>query len=127
VWKLPISENMAPSKTRTIKNKHAAGKPSARGGKSTTKPESSGISKSKKPQGKSQAKQVHGKTSSLADILRKRKKKTYSEKELDLPKLNMITPAGVVKPKGKKKGKIFVDDKVLLLEAGPGSDARDGC
>lgn len=24
----------------------------------------------------------------------------------------MITPVGVTKPKGKKKGKVFVDDKV---------------
>lgn len=36
----------------------------------------------------------------------------YSEKELDIPALNMITPIGVEKPKGKKKGKVFVDDQV---------------
>ena len=44
--------------------------------------------------------------------LKKTKKREYTEAELDLPKLNMITPAGVVKPKGKKKGKTFVDDQV---------------
>lgn len=44
--------------------------------------------------------------------LKKTKKREYTEDELDLPKLNMITPAGVVKPRGKKKGKTFVDDQV---------------
>jgi 60S ribosomal subunit assembly/export protein LOC1 len=32
-----------------------------------------------------------------------------------LPTLNMITPAGVTKPKGKKKGKIFIDDKESMM------------
>jgi 60S ribosomal subunit assembly/export protein LOC1 len=35
--------------------------------------------------------------------------------EKELPKLNMITPAGVVKPKGKKKGKIFVEDREHMM------------
>lgn len=39
----------------------------------------------------------------------------YTEKELAIPALNMITPVGVEKPKGKKKGKVFVDDRVRLL------------
>ena len=42
----------------------------------------------------------------------KKKRKIYTEKELGIPKLNMITPAGVQLPKGKKKGKVFVDDQV---------------
>jgi len=42
----------------------------------------------------------------------KRKKWTYTDKELGIPKLNMITPVGVEAPKGKKKGKVFVDDTV---------------
>ena len=46
------------------------------------------------------------------ELLKKKKKREYTEKELDLPTLNMITPVGVTKPKGKKKGKVFVDDKV---------------
>lgn len=44
--------------------------------------------------------------------MKKKKKKVYTEKELGIPKLNMITPVGVEKPKGKKKGKVFVDDRV---------------
>lgn len=39
----------------------------------------------------------------------------YTEKELDIPQLNMITPIGVGKPKGKKKGKVFVDDRVCCF------------
>lgn len=33
---------------------------------------------------------------------------------MDLPSLNMITPVGVQTPRGKKKGKVFVDDQVCL-------------
>lgn len=46
---------------------------------------------------------------------KKKKKRIYTEKELDVPKLNMITPAGVTKPKGQKKGKIFVDDQESMM------------
>jgi 60S ribosomal subunit assembly/export protein LOC1 len=42
----------------------------------------------------------------------KKKRRVYTEKELGIPQLNMITPVGVEKPKGKKKGKVFVDDRV---------------
>lgn len=42
----------------------------------------------------------------------RKKRRVYTEKELGLPQLNMITPVGVQKPKGKKKGKVFVDDAV---------------
>ncbi|KAI9853429.1 MAG: 60S ribosomal subunit assembly/export protein [Vezdaea acicularis] len=45
----------------------------------------------------------------------KKKKRIYSDKELDVPKLNMITPVGVGKPKGKKKGKVFVDDQESMM------------
>lgn len=55
-------------------------------------------------------KQVKGRK--LADLLKKKKKRVYTEKELGIPQLNMITPVGVTKPKGQKKGKVFVDDKV---------------
>lgn len=39
-------------------------------------------------------------------------RRVYTEKELGVPTLNMITPVGVEKPKGGKKGKVFVDDRV---------------
>nr|Q0CH56.2 RecName: Full=60S ribosomal subunit assembly/export protein loc1 [Aspergillus terreus NIH2624] len=54
--------------------------------------------------------EVKSKARTEASQLKKTKKREYSEAELDLPKLNSITPVGVVKPKGKKKGKVFVDD-----------------
>ena len=54
------------------------------------------------------------KTKSTTGPVRK-KRKVYTDKELGLPKLNMITPVGVEKPKGKKKGKVFIDDQVSGL------------
>lgn len=42
----------------------------------------------------------------------KKKRRVYTDKELGIPQLNMITPVGVGLPKGKKKGKVFVDDQV---------------
>lgn len=45
----------------------------------------------------------------------KKKRRFYSEQELGIPKLNMITPVGVQKPKGKKKGKVFVDDPESMM------------
>ena len=45
----------------------------------------------------------------------KKKRRIYTEKELQTPQLNKITPAGVQKPKGTKKGKVFVDDQVSLM------------
>lgn len=42
----------------------------------------------------------------------KKKRRVYTDKELGIPQLNMITPVGVELPKGKKKGKVFVDDQV---------------
>lgn len=57
-------------------------------------------------------KEVKSKSRSAPDQLKKTKKRVYTEKELDLPSLNMITPVGVQRPKGRKKGKVFVDDQV---------------
>ncbi|KAJ4556335.1 60S ribosomal subunit assembly/export protein [Exophiala dermatitidis] len=56
-----------------------------------------------------------GTSSSSAAKSSKRKQKTYTDKELNLPALNMITPVGVQKPRGKKKGKVFVDDKESMM------------
>jgi 60S ribosomal subunit assembly/export protein LOC1 len=46
---------------------------------------------------------------------KRKKQRVYTDKELGLPALNMITPAGVQKPKGKKKGKIFIDDRESMM------------
>ena len=100
---------MAP--TRTIKSKSTpkngksfkgSGKTGALGANTKSKVSK----KSKGPPPKQQ------KTKSAAPT--KKKKRVYTEKELGIPKLNMITPVGVELPKGKKKGKVFVDDQVGL-------------
>ncbi|KAI1341994.1 hypothetical protein F5Y15DRAFT_329888 [Xylariaceae sp. FL0016] len=102
---------MPPSRTRTVKNKHATNKSGISGSKSSKSGPPDGVSKPKRSsKGPVTAKQVK-KGTSAADMLRKRKKKVYAEKDLDIPQLNMVTPIGVTKPKGKKKGKVFVDDR----------------
>lgn len=106
---------MAPTRTRTVKNKHAANKSGIKGSRSSKNPDIDPVSKSKKPKGKNAIQTPLKGRPSISDLLKKRKKKVYSEKELDIPKLNMITPVGVEKPKGKKKGKVFVDDRVRSL------------
>jgi 60S ribosomal subunit assembly/export protein LOC1 len=55
------------------------------------------------------------KTKSLVSKDGKKKKRVYSEKELDIPALNGIIPAGIAKPKGVKKGKKFVDDPASMM------------
>ncbi|KAI0166895.1 hypothetical protein GGR52DRAFT_574860 [Hypoxylon sp. FL1284] len=99
---------MGPSRTRTVKNKHAANKSGISSSKSSKPGPHDGIVK-RKGKGPALSKQV--KPKSAADLLKKKKKKVYTEKELGIPELNMVTPIGVTKPKGKKKGKVFVDDK----------------
>ena len=103
---------MAPSRTRTVKNKHAAPKGGA-GDKTSSKDRVSKPARKSNKNGPVSAVQL--KEKSRAALLKKPKKKTYTDEELGIPKLNMITPVGVVKPKGKKKGKVFVDDKVRIL------------
>ncbi|KAK3902605.1 hypothetical protein C8A05DRAFT_44000 [Staphylotrichum tortipilum] len=111
---------MAP--TRTVKNKHAGGggKSSSAGGSSSSKSgpkrsSSSGVSKPKSksgPKAKLPATQVKGRPNLPGlDKHKKKKARVYTEKELGIPELNMITPVGVTKPRGKKKGKVFVDDR----------------
>jgi len=76
----------------------------------TEKPKTkhNGIAK-RKPESKSKQKSSVPKKNTL------KKRKTYTDEELGIPKLNMITPAGVQKPRGKKKGKIFVDDQESMM------------
>jgi 60S ribosomal subunit assembly/export protein LOC1 len=112
---------MAPSKPSSKgksgpKTKSGANKPKAK----TSKPKSAGsapegISKRKqksmslaKPGGAQKTKSILGKDG-------KRKRRVYTEKELDIPALNGIVPAGIAKPKGEKKGKKFVDDAVSMV------------
>ncbi|OJJ97321.1 hypothetical protein ASPACDRAFT_62988 [Aspergillus aculeatus ATCC 16872] len=96
---------MAPTKSS------AKGKgPSSSKGDAKSKPLSSATKVSKKNVKRPPPKEVKSKARTESSLLKKTKKREYSEKELDLPQLNMITPVGVVKPKGKKKGKTFVDD-----------------
>lgn len=104
--------------TRTIKNKHAANGSGVKNSKlSKYGPKNDGVIKAKK--GSENRKPIPGAgvkgRPNIADIIKKRKKRVYSEKELGIPQLNMVTPVGVQKPKGKKKGKVFVDDRVRLL------------
>ena len=104
---------MAPTRTKTVKNKHAANKAGIKGSKLAKSQQSDGVVKSKRGKGRTQSTPLAGRTKA-SDLLRKRKKRIYTEKELEIPKLNMITPVGVQKPKGKKKGKVFADDPVFL-------------
>lgn len=55
------------------------------------------------------------KSFSTKNNLNKKKKRVYSENELDIPLLNSIIPAGIAKPKGQKKGKKFVDDPASMV------------
>jgi 60S ribosomal subunit assembly/export protein LOC1 len=95
---------MAPT-TKTVGKKPLANK----GSKNSTKSSSASAKNriSKKP-----AKPVQQKTKSTSSLQKKKKRKIYTDKELGIPRLNMITPVGVDLPKGKKKGKVFVDDQV---------------
>lgn len=99
---------MAPTKPS---NKTSTSKDSTKQSKSFSS-SSSRVSK-KKDVKRPAPKQVKPTPLSAPSNLKKKQKREYTEAELDLPRLNAITPAGVVKPKGKKKGKTFVDDKVF--------------
>ena len=97
-------------------NKGSAKGPSVGGAKGPKSLSSaSRVSKSSKKDGPKRppSKEQKSKPRTAQENLKKKKKRVYTEKELDLPELNQITPVGVVKPKGKKKGKTFVDDQVL--------------
>ncbi|KAK3169555.1 60S ribosomal subunit assembly/export protein [Lepraria neglecta] len=91
---------MAP--TRTVKS-------SMKGAKSSSKPSALGAKKKPKapPPKQQKTKPAQGPA--------KKKRRVYTDKELGIPKLNMITPVGVDLPKGKKKGKVFVDDQESMM------------
>ncbi|KAJ9361537.1 hypothetical protein DTO027B9_698 [Paecilomyces variotii] len=105
---------MAPNRGSSSKN--SAGKPSGGSkGKPSTLSSASRVSKSSAKVKRPPPKEVKSKARTAPENLKKKKKREYTEKELDLPALNTITPVGVVKPKGKKKGKTFVDDQESMM------------
>lgn len=101
---------MAPSRTSTVKNKHAANKSGIKGSKASKAGPMDGIVKSKSTKRKGAPPPPKPTKNGM-----RKKKRVYTEKELGIPQLNMVTPIGVEKPKGKKKGKVFVDDRVSLV------------
>ncbi|KAL8732011.1 MAG: hypothetical protein Q9181_004088 [Wetmoreana brouardii] len=103
---------MAP--TRTVRSKHAASKSENKKGLRKSSLGSSGIKKFKPSKGPNLPPPKQQKTK-LTARLPKPKRRVYTEKELDLPKFNTITPVGVQLPKGKKKGKAFVDDQESMM------------
>ncbi|OAL55304.1 hypothetical protein IQ07DRAFT_638995 [Pyrenochaeta sp. DS3sAY3a] len=112
---------MAPTKP-SAKGKSSKGKSSSSKSSKSSKPKPTGsapegISKRKqksmslaKPGGAQKSKSLSAKAAA-----NKKKKRVYSEKELDIPALNGIIPAGIAKPKGVKKGKKFVDDPASMM------------
>lgn len=108
---------MGASRTSTVKSKHAskhaANKSGIRNSKTSTKPTNDGVVKKRPQKGKGPPPKPQQNATALSTLRKKRR--VYTEKELDIPALNMITPIGVEKPKGKKKGKVFVDDRVIIL------------
>jgi len=111
---LPADTSVMPT-VKGKSGKAGSGKAPYKKGAKPSGPKTSstgGISKSKsKPTVTRPA--VQQKSKSFQPV--RKKKRIYTEKELDIPKLNMITPAGVTKPKGQKKGKIFVDDQESMM------------
>lgn len=85
---------------------------SSRSGKTSSKPSGLGANTKNRVSKKVKAPPPKQQKTKSTTGPQKKKRKVYTEKELGLPKLNMITPVGVEKPRGKKKGKVFVDDRV---------------
>ncbi|TAQ85063.1 hypothetical protein B7494_g6618 [Chlorociboria aeruginascens] len=102
-------EGEIPSTKGTLTNKSGI-----RNSKNSGKPPIDGaVSKSRKPKSKGPPPKPQKSAGNLATL--KKKRRVYTEKELGIPALNMITPIGVEKPKGKKKGKVFVDDRESMM------------
>lgn len=98
--------------TRTVKSSAKGTKGTAKpGAKGTAKPGALGAKSKSQISKKSKIPPKQQKTKS-ATVPTRKKQRVYTDKELGIPELNMITPVGVDLPKGKKKGKVFVDDQV---------------
>ncbi|KAG8532130.1 uncharacterized protein KY384_003769 [Bacidia gigantensis] len=102
---------MAP--TKTVRNKHAVKRPEK--GSSSGKPSSMRSTSLKSKAGKKPKLPLPKQQRTKPAAAQRRKQKTYTDKELGIPNLNMITPVGVEKPRGKKKGKVFVDDAESMM------------
>ena len=98
--------------TKTVRSKHVSKGPNKPSVSSKSRFDSSKSRVSKKSK---VPPPTHQKTKPVQSFAKKPKKqKNYTDEELGIPKLNMITPAGVRAPRGKKKGKVFVDDGVSI-------------
>ncbi|KAK2731816.1 60S ribosomal subunit assembly/export protein [Onygenales sp. PD_40] len=107
-----MAPNRGPSKPSPSTKKPSSSKPLS----SSSRVSKSKSSSSNKPGAKRPPpKEVKAKPRTAPEHLKKKKKRVYTEKELDLPTLNTITPVGVTKPRGKKKGKVFVDDQESMM------------
>ncbi|KAJ5166353.1 uncharacterized protein N7482_005134 [Penicillium canariense] len=111
---------MAPTKGSSKGASSGGGSKGSKFSKGSKPSNPSSESRVRKPSGKKNVKrpppqEVKSKARTAPENLARKKKRVYTEAELDLPKLNTITPVGVVKPKGKKKGKTFVDDQEGMM------------
>lgn len=101
-----------PAKSVKGKSTKLGAKSSAKSKSAASKPE--GISKNRQKK-LSLAKPGGAQKTKSRTLDGRKKKRVYSEKELDIPLLNGIIPAGIAKPKGVKKGKKFVDDPASMM------------
>ncbi|KAF2826346.1 hypothetical protein CC86DRAFT_417421 [Ophiobolus disseminans] len=101
-----------PTKSTKGKSTKLGAKSSAKSKSAASKPE--GISKNRQKK-LSLAKPGGAQKTKSRNSDGRKKKRVYSEKELDIPLLNGIIPAGIAKPKGVKKGKKFVDDPASMM------------
>ncbi|KAA6407258.1 MAG: 60S ribosomal subunit assembly export LOC1 [Lasallia pustulata] len=88
---------------------------STKGSKAPTRPGALGANTKNRVSKKPKAPPPKQQKTKSATGPQKKKRRVYTDKELGLPKLNMITPVGVEKPRGKKKGKVFVDDSESMM------------
>ncbi|KAI9728777.1 MAG: 60S ribosomal subunit assembly/export protein [Chrysothrix sp. TS-e1954] len=97
---------MAPTRVKTGASKGANKRPNKKTSSSSPKTKQTASHVKKTTKQKAQTKPSR---------LKKWKARTYTEAELSVPQLNMITPAGVQRAKGRKKGKVFVDDQESMM------------
>lgn len=100
-----------------VKGKPASNRGSSKTGGSRTASKTASVRKSKPKSkvalpGKSVSER---KTKPLSHKPEKKKRRIYTDKELGIPALNGIRPAGIAKPRGVKKGKTFVDDREGMM------------